>query len=111
MIAVPTFDYVPSITPGEQSQAAARRRLEVKRRALIEARQSNPNAGVTPAMMTTHYETAESFIRNLDAGKVGTTLEDRAAALAVVLAGAVAGAKAEERELTERVLADFAAGK
>lgn len=109
MSAVPTFEYVLGIAAGEQTKLAAVRRLVAKERAGRVARKHYE--GVTPEMMTMHYQIAESFIRDLDAGKLGTSLEDRAGALAVLFAGAAAGARASERELTEKVLADFAAGK
>lgn len=108
---VPTFTYSLTTSPGEQTKLAALRRLVAKECALGTARKNHPHAGITSAMMTKHYEIAESFIRDLDAGKVGTTLEDRAAALAVILAGAAAGARAAERAITEKVLADFSASK
>ena len=40
------------------------------------------------------YETARRFLEEMDRGRYGTSLEDRASALAMVLAGAVAGTKA-----------------
>jgi hypothetical protein len=87
-----------TIASSDRSQAAARRRLAAKRAALISARQEHPNESVTPAMMTKHYETALQFFHQLDAGKLGTTIEDQAGALTVVLAGAVAGDRAAREE-------------
>jgi hypothetical protein len=40
--------------------------------------------------MSIHYETAIAFINRLDRGDLGQSVEDRASALAMVLAGALA---------------------
>lgn len=45
-----------------------------------------------------HHETARRFIDDLDQGKYGTTPEDRASALTVLLMAAAAGARAAAKD-------------